>query len=172
LRAAVTRRPLRTFGRGLVPRRPTWSAGLSVLGRVRRDARVGNAGERHAVDWTLEYFVSEGYEVDDVGDTESYDVLAVGSDLEELHIEVKGSSGSAVTVNLTDGEVKHWSNTFERVLVVVDEIEWHAQKNGGFTTSGGRVRLWRRWDLDDSSLEPTQYQYLLPGAALEPVSNR
>jgi hypothetical protein len=56
---------------------------------------------------------------------------------------VKGSSSSSIAVELTDGEVNHWSDEYERVLVVVDEISWTKTANV-IETSGGRQRVWRR----------------------------
>ncbi len=47
-----------------------------------------------------------GYEVENVGAFESFDLLV--TNLSELrHVEVKGSSGSVNTDELTDGEVRN-----------------------------------------------------------------
>jgi hypothetical protein len=132
-------------------------------GGRQQDPAVRKAIERHAMDWALEYFKKEGYEVDDVGSTESYDIYALNDADEELHIEVKGSSSSSIAVELTDGEVNHWSDEYERVLVVVDEISWTKTANV-IETSGGRQRVWRHWELEptDSSLIPIRYRYFVP----------
>jgi hypothetical protein len=137
--------------------------GTKGTGGRQQDPAVRKAIERHAMDWALEYFKSEGYEVDDVGSTESYDIYALNDADEELHIEVKGSSSSSVAVELTDGEVNHWSDEYERVLVVVDEISWKKMADG-INTSGGRQRVWRHWELEstDSSLIPIRYRYFVP----------
>jgi len=133
----------------MASRRPSVPAEVAAPGSTRRGTRarrqktdpaLRKAIERHAMRWTLEYFESEGFLVEDVGDTESFDIYAINGDLDELHIEVKGSSTSSVTVNLTDGEVKHWGPDYERILVVVDQIRW--QRNAGsYETSGGRARV-------------------------------
>jgi hypothetical protein len=137
--------------------------GTKGAGGRQQDPAVRKAIERHAMDWTLEYFTSLGFEVDDVGSTESYDIYALNESEEELHIEVKGSSSSSVAVELTDGEVNHWSDEYERVLVVVDEIVW-TKKKDGIETSGGRSRVWRDWQLGptDSSLIPIRFRYFVP----------
>ncbi|MEO3776140.1 DUF3883 domain-containing protein [Micromonospora sp. B11E3] len=63
--------------------------------------------EQHAVRTVMDHYrVVEGYEVEDVGNRESYDVRARRG-TEELHIEVKGSSGLADKVELTSNEVTH-----------------------------------------------------------------
>lgn len=137
--------------------------GTKGTGGRQLDPAVRKAIERHAMDWALEYFKNKGYEVDDVGSTESYDIYALNEAGEELHIEVKGSSSSSIAVELTDGEVNHWSDEYERVLVVVDEISWTKTANV-IETSGGRQRVWRDWEIEptDSSLIPIRYRYFVP----------
>ena len=133
-----------------------------TVGR-QQDPAVRKAIERHAMDWALKYFKNEGYEVEDVGNTESYDIYALKDSDKELHIEVKGSSSSSVAVELTDGEVNHWSDEYERVLVVVDEISW-TKNADGIKTSRGRPRVWRDWAIEptESSLIPIRYRYFVP----------
>lgn len=133
--------------------------------RRKVDPKFKKAVERHAVDWTLEYFDSSGFEAIDVGDTESFDVLALTDEGEELQIEVKGSSTEAIAVTLTDGEVKHWGHDYERVLVVDDRIQVRSLAGSKFETSGGRHRVWREWEIDDDALQPTEFRYTLPGHA-------
>lgn len=130
--------------------------------RRQPDPQVRRAIEQHAVKWAMAHFTAHGYEVDDVGSTESFDVFAFGTGMDELHIEVKGSAVEAMTIELTDGEVKHWGEDYERVLVVVDQIAWSRAPNGDVQTSGGRGRVWRTWQLDDVALVPTRYRYPLP----------
>jgi hypothetical protein len=116
--------------------------------------------ERHAVDWTLDHYDNLGYEVLDVGATHSYDVHAT-RDGEELHIEVKGSSGTADAIELTAKEVVH-GRTAITDLVVVDQIGWERQPDGSVATYGGRARRWSRWSPADLLLKPTRYRYQLP----------
>jgi hypothetical protein len=99
---------------------------------------------------------------ENVGDTESYDVFAVSPSLDEVHVEVKGSAVPSMTVELTDGEVKHWSDDYVRALFVVDEVKWRRTTDGSIRTSGGTLRHWMPWDLDSETLSPTRYRYTLP----------
>ena len=91
-------------------------------GRI-ADAVLRVAIEKHAVDLVMTRYRQLGYTVTDVGATKSYDLLAV-QDAEELHIEVKGSMGTAHDVELTINEVDHARAGIPTDLVVVDEIKW------------------------------------------------
>lgn len=152
--------------RDRIPRQRPASSELAVAARKRRgagylrDEVVRLAIERHAVDWALSHYSSLGYDVKDVGGTESYDVLAV-DDQQELHIEVKGSSGMAETVELTANEVDH-AAAADTHLVVVDLIDWRRAPDGTVETSGGRIRVWESWTPTQISLKPTRYRYQLP----------
>lgn len=125
------------------------------------DTRVRLALERHAVNWAMDYYGRQGYHVDDVGAFESYDIKAVAGST-ELHIEVKGSSGDAESVELTHNEVQHARGTATH-LVVVDQIKWRRLPDGSIETSDGRVRRWESWSPADKSLTPTRYRYQLDG---------
>lgn len=149
--------PLPPPGDDRPPRR-----GTRRLGR-QSNPIVRKAVERHAVDWALAHFSEIGYLVEDVGDTESFDIFAVGPMNDELHIEVKGSTTESIAIELTDGEVKHWGPEYERVLMVVDRIICEIDSEGTVITAGGRARVWRNWDIDTDALEPTRYRYTLPG---------
>lgn len=50
------------------------------------------------------YLIAEGYSVEDVSAKKPYDLHGYRND-GEIRVEVKGSSGSATTVELTIGEV-------------------------------------------------------------------
>lgn len=121
---------------------------------------VRRAIERHAVEWTMAHFEARGYDVLDVGATESYDVLAL-RDGEEVHVEVKGSSSDAFAVELTDNEVAHRIDNVLRALVVVDHIDWF-EADGAVLTKGGRPRVWFRWEISADALVSTRYRYTLP----------
>ena len=61
------------------------------------DVKLKRAVERHAVGLVRKRYEAEGYTCRDVGSTHSYDLhLTKGS--EEIHVEVKGSTGTADTV--------------------------------------------------------------------------
>lgn len=129
-------------------------------GAYMTDAVLRRALEVHAVERVMAHLTGQGYSCQNVGAARPYDVLAVRED-EELHVEVKGSSGNKLTVELTDGEVKHARTTQPTLLAVVDAIGW--QRNGyEVTCSGGRLRFWWDWVPAQSSLVATQWRYLLP----------
>ena len=106
-----------------------------------------------------------GYETSDVSANNPYDLHAVGPD-DELAVEVKGSSGTATTVELTIGEVnKAREKTTGAMLIVVDQIPYKREGDKVITESG-RVRFWPGWDADltDERLQAIRFRYLLtPG---------
>ncbi|MFC6085281.1 protein NO VEIN domain-containing protein [Sphaerisporangium aureirubrum] len=122
------------------------------------DPVLRKAIEEHAVRCSLDYYPD--YDINDVGTTESYDLLAVKGD-EEIHIEVKGSTGTADTVELTSNEVAH-ARTTRTDLVVIDQISWERLPDGAIRTYGGRRRRWTTWQPDEHDLRPTSYRYRLP----------
>ena len=131
-------------------------------GGRQQDPALRKATERYAVNRAMAYFASKGFGVEDVGESRSYDVLAVALDGHEIHVEVKGSITRAVAIELTSGEVKHWGPGYERSLYVVDEISWSLVE-GQYVLEGGRDRVWRNWEIrgDEDRLEPTRYRYTL-----------
>ncbi|MFC4899807.1 protein NO VEIN domain-containing protein [Streptosporangium amethystogenes subsp. fukuiense] len=152
---------------------PTRSASLSRggAGRVMSAARR-LAIEQHAVGMATELYESQGYQITDVGTTESYDLHAVresGDRHEELHIEVKGSINPADAVELTKGEVRN-AREHHTHLVVVDCIEVSSQPDGKVETSGGRLRQWETWVPAEEDLQATRYRYRLPGDGQAPHS--
>lgn len=131
-------------------------------GGRQQDPELRKQTERYAVNRAMAHFASEGYGVEDVGESRSYDVLAVAPDGHEVHVEVKGSTTRAVAIELTSGEVRHWGPGYERSLYVVDEISW-CFAEGQYVLTGGRDRVWRNWEIhrDHDRLEPTRYRYTL-----------
>jgi hypothetical protein len=117
--------------------------------------------ERHAVDWSMEYLSSLGYEVEDVGHLGPFDILATDGE-EEIRVEVKGSTGSVTTVELTEGEVRQTEGDWVSVLIVIDEIKLTRGVGGQRSTSGGRPRVWWSWEPESSRLSPIRYRYVLP----------
>lgn len=106
-----------------------------------------------------------GYETTDVSANNPYDLHAVGPE-DELVVEVKGSSGTATTVELTIGEVnKAREKATGTMLIVVDQIPF--QREGEkVITEPGRVRFWPGWDddLTNERLQAIRFRYLLtPG---------
>ncbi|MFD6639850.1 protein NO VEIN domain-containing protein [Micromonospora chalcea] len=158
----------------LPPRQPPLGAEAESASGGDRSGRSGHltdqelkkAIERHAVQMVMHHYqVVERYDVRDVGDRESYDIRATRG-TEELHIEVKGSSGVADKVDLTSNEVDHahGANTH---LVIVDQIRWRRLPDGTIETSGGRARRWTAWTAAEEHLTPSRYWYRPPAHADE-----
>lgn len=104
-----------------------------------------------------------GWQIRDVGTTESYDLHATKGS-EEVHIEVKGSTMRVGRIELTVNEVTHARSEVRTDLVVVDQIEWDRQPDGSIRPHGGRRRHWTGWRPADEALSPTRFRYRLPEA--------
>jgi hypothetical protein len=78
------------------------------------------------------------------------------------HVEVKGSSAAATTVELTNGEVNHSRKSVPTALYVVDGIDWSRAADGSVQAVGGYARWWKEWSAEDASLTATRCRYVLP----------
>ncbi|MBV1852036.1 protein NO VEIN domain-containing protein [Catellatospora tritici] len=137
---------------------PTQRRSSSTNTGRQADPAKRKAVENHAVARVTAHLEQDGWKVTNVGAFGPWDLTAVKDD-EELHVEVKGSTGTRDAVDLTDGEVRH-AETYSTLLAVVDQIQMDAALN----CSGGRLRLWAEWTPDRASLMPTAYRYALPEA--------
>jgi hypothetical protein len=109
----------------------------------------------------VEDYGALGYDVEDVGATESFDLIAQLG-VERRHVEVKGSSTAALAVELTASEVAHACSDHVTDLFVVDGIQWWRDRDGSISTAGGRTRVWFDWQPSPHDLSPTSYRYNLP----------
>lgn len=125
------------------------------------DPRVRSAIERHAVERAIAYFTALGYLVEDVGHIKPYDLL-VSQGTESRHVEVKGSTGNASTVELTEGEVKNALDHQPTDLFIVDGIAWQREPDGSIRTEGGTERVLHDWSPAIELLTPTRYRYRIP----------
>jgi hypothetical protein len=155
----------------LPPRQPTLGAevdppsGGGGRSGYMTDQELKKAIERHAVQTVMDHYqIVEKYDVENVGDHESYDIRAKRG-TEELHIEVKGSSGLADKVDLTRNEVDH-AHRADTHLVIVDQIRWRRLPGGTIETSGGRARRWTR--MDPRGGAPDTLPVLVPPACPRP----
>ncbi len=121
------------------------------------DATRKTVIEEYAEAMVKTHLEDHGYSVDLVGKRESWDITAV-RDTVELHVEVKGSTGTRSKVVLTKNEVKHSRSYGTVALAVVDQIAMTASNQ----VSGGRLRVWTNWSARDSRLTATGYDYSLP----------
>lgn len=139
----------------------TWTSRRSRgqgRGNLTKQERI--AIERRAVDVVTKHYLSQGWQVEDTGATESYDLVAtrVG---EQLIIEVKGTTSTGEYVILTRNEVRvnramHPNNA----LAIVSEIELTRGEEP--FAAGGRLNITSPWEINDGSLEPIQFVYSTP----------
>jgi hypothetical protein len=124
------------------------------------DPVLRKAIEMAAVDQTTGHYAALGYEVKDVGLTHSFDLVATRG-AEVRHIEVKGSQAHIEKIQLTRNEVNH-ANTFENTdLVLISEIQWTRQEDGGILTEPGLMQVIPHWRPSPENLKPTTFEYFL-----------
>ena len=118
------------------------------------------AVEIQAMKLAVELLSSFGYTSKDVSLTSSFDLLATKPDA-QIKVEVKGTTGAARSILLTANEVElHRNESPQNALIVVHDINLQRTNNGP-VCSGGRVKYWIPWHVEDSQLTPTAYSYKL-----------
>jgi Domain of unknown function (DUF3883) len=115
--------------------------------------------EQRAVLVTRQHFEDElGYETEDVGAYESYDVLA-SKGQELVKVEVKGTTTDGAEVVLTRNEVSlHRVEYPNNALAVVRNITLDRSGDQPIATSGELV-LVMPWEIDEGGLIPIAYDY-------------
>jgi len=125
-----------------------------------QDPKLRAAIERCAVERAKQHYRDLGAtEILELG--KPYDLSVHGLGVVR-HVEVKGSSVSAVAVQLTANEVTHARNYPHTDLVIVDGIQWTRTDDGGYATAGGTLRVYESWQPADEDLAATQFRYELP----------
>lgn len=101
-----------------------------------------------------------GFNIKDVSATESFDLLASrGSQV--VSVEVKGTTGGLGAILLTSNEVElHKREYPENALLVVHGIEL-TERDGNPVASGGTLKMWMPWLVDDGRLRGLTYAYQL-----------
>ena len=114
--------------------------------------------EKHAVKLAIDYLSVLGYEhIEDVGDRESFDLLAVSAE-NQLSVEVKGSTGAAASVILTKNEVDFQIAAYPlNALFVASNIE--LIRGETLSARGGDIRFISPWQIDTNKLKPISYDY-------------
>jgi Protein NO VEIN, C-terminal len=127
----------------------------------RRDPRERRAIELHGMALATERLVADGWSVEDVSLYRSFDLLCT-KDGQELHVEVKGTTGDGSSVLLTPGEVVHARVEHPNVaLVVVSEILLTTNpETGEPVTDGGSLEVVLPWEIDaQGELRATGFDY-------------
>lgn len=138
-------------------------------GKVRRgqglllDSAERVAIERRAVAVATEYLTGEGYDVTDVGATESYDLDARRGE-QRLYVEVKGTTTvwtSASEIILTKREVElHLREYPDNMLLIVSSVVLDRSATPP-SASGGELRVIHPWRIVQPNLTPVSYRYLV-----------
>jgi hypothetical protein len=124
------------------------------------DPIVKKAVEMQAVRQAMANYESAGYDVQDVGAFESYDLRAMRGH-EVRFIEVKGSQSAVRKVILTRNEVTHANDHSPTDLVIVEEIEWEPHRDGSVSTRNGIMSVHSDWLPSPENLTPLSYEYIL-----------
>jgi Domain of unknown function (DUF3883) len=107
-----------------------------------------------------EHYRRRGWEVEDVHPYRPSD-LVCRRGASEHHVEVKGLTGKAVAVELTRNEVTHAHTCRDRaVLAVVEQIK--LKRDHSPAATGGRLRVYDPWRIEDDALQPLRFSYTLP----------
>lgn len=134
------------------------AAGRTPSRARRMSAADHKAIEVHAVAAVTRHYEDLGYEVKDVGATESYD-LDVRRGEEHLYVEVKGTTGSGEAVVLTKNEVHlHREKYPNNALAVFRRIRLEDSEQP--ECSGGELALFQPWQVDDDALTALSYSYV------------
>jgi hypothetical protein len=120
-----------------------------------------DAVEWRAMDRTRQHFEDDGWYVEDVHSNHSFDFRCKKAN-EIIDVEVKGTTSQGAAIVLTFNEVVHMRDRFPNsALAIVSSIK--LQKNGKQpTASGGKLRVIRPWEIDDTDLRPIGYKYSVP----------
>jgi hypothetical protein len=117
--------------------------------------------EEYAVAWAMRHYQAEGWGVQDVGSTESFDLRCTREGANERHVEVKGTTGIGETVILTRNEVLHANERHPDVdLFVVTEIRVEGRDGDQPTACGGIAHVCCDWRPAEEALTAVGYEYL------------
>ena len=116
--------------------------------------------EEYAVAWAVRFYQAEGWAVEDVGSTESFDLRCTREGVNERHVEVKGTTDIGETVILTRNEVLHAHEWHPNVdLFLVTEIRVEGREGDQPTACGGVAQVCGNWQPSEDALTPVGYEY-------------
>ncbi|MFJ6354997.1 protein NO VEIN domain-containing protein [Streptomyces sp. NPDC092046] len=125
------------------------------------DPKKRKAIELHAEALATAHYEQQGWTVEKLG--KPYDLRCTrGTD--ERHVEVKGTTGAATSVELTINEVLHARDKDNTVdLYVVSDIKIDTSTDP-YTPTGGSISHYPDWEPAEEDLRPRKYEYRLPQA--------
>jgi hypothetical protein len=139
--------------------------GVARRAGFRPNVAQRRAIEMRAMDVARDQLVASGWKVEDVSATQPYDLRA-SRGVEELHVEVKGTTSDGQHVLLTRGEVVHHSTAAPAsALFVVSGIVMRGAPQAPSAT-GGSLFILLPWTIDEMALTPVGYQYVVPSAVV------
>jgi hypothetical protein len=123
------------------------------------------AVEDHAMEAAKQYLMANGYPNVEDKRAGSYDFLAF-NETSSIKVEVKGTTSAGEKVILTRNEVKlHIEEYPNNALIVLHGI--HLERGDPPVATGGQLKVFLPWELDDSTLEPLGYEYPVPLIVLD-----
>ena len=126
---------------------------------------VRDAIEELAMNRATHYFEQQGWVVEDVSISESFDLSCSRPGDPELHVEVKGTRSHGARVFLTANEVEHARIQYPNVaLYVLSGVHVESSSENDASASGGVEFVVHPWKIHDAQLKPITYEYLTQGA--------
>ncbi|WP_228919659.1 protein NO VEIN domain-containing protein [Streptomyces sp. DH20] len=123
------------------------------------DPKRRKAIEEHAEQLATAHYEGQGWTVEKLG--KPYYLRGLRG-TEERHVEVKGTTGAATSVELTINEVLHARDKGNTVdLYVVSDIKVDTSTDP-YTPGGGTVSHYPDWEPAEEDLRPRKYEYGLP----------
>lgn len=129
------------------------------------DSAKKRAIEKYAVEIATDFYLSEGWRVTELG--KPYDLRCIRGD-EELHVEVKGTTGLCTSVSITYNEFIH-AHEHQTDLFIVSNIVVETNSKSDYQVQGGESSLVRNWRPTEDSLKPISYKHELASQTLEKV---
>jgi hypothetical protein len=121
------------------------------------------AVELHAMQRARLFYEEEGWHVEDVSASQSYDLRCTRAGNEELHVEVKGTVSRGAEVLLTPNEVEHARAAYPNVaLFIVANIQVADPQAVVSEVHGGEVKVVSPWRIADGCLMPVGFSYVVP----------
>jgi hypothetical protein len=121
--------------------------------------------EDHAMQQAMDWCRRNGWPiVEDVSRRRSWDLEArKRRNGQPLFIEVKGTTGNSLEIEVTHGEVQHAKdNPTATILIVVTAIV--LKRRSQPTATGGTLHVINPWSPSDDQLSPTRYRWRPPRA--------
>jgi hypothetical protein len=118
-----------------------------------------HAVEAYAMNVARFYFEALGMKVTDVSSRASFDLLCTEPG-NEIHVEVKGTTGNGDAITLTSNEVSQTEH-FECALFVVSNIRLDDKYSDDPAATDGDAYLFKPWQAHRHKLTPLAYECVL-----------